>query len=66
VALGVQGKTADAIQFFTRAAEAEPGNADAWMNLAIAWYNAGNAEEAKKYELKALEIDPEVKEKRGR
>jgi len=64
VANGIQGKTQEAIQYFTRTTEIEPENADAWFNLGIAWYNAGNAEEGKKYEAKALTLDPNIVEKR--
>lgn len=60
VATGVQGKNQEAIQYFSLAAQAQPENADAWLNLAIAYYNSGNPEEAKKYEQKALEIDPNI------
>ncbi|MBK7336137.1 MAG: hypothetical protein IPJ00_08170 [Saprospirales bacterium] len=66
VAAGVQGKHQQAIQFFTLAAGIEPGNADAWFNLALAWRESGNLVEGKKYEQKAFEIDPNIIQKRSR
>jgi tetratricopeptide (TPR) repeat protein len=41
-----------------------PDNADAWLNLSFAWYNAGNQEEGKKHEQKALELDPNILQQR--
>lgn len=41
-----------------------PENADAWLNLAYAWFNSGNPEEANKYQQKALELDPNIIQQR--
>lgn len=66
VAAGVQGKHQEAIQFFTQATGIDPGNADAWFNLALAWRESGNLIESKKYEQKAFELDPNIVQKRSR
>ena len=65
VATGVQGRAQDALAYFNRATQIEPQNADAWFNLSIAWHNAGNMAESKKYEEKALAMDPELLKKRS-
>jgi tetratricopeptide (TPR) repeat protein len=64
VAYGMQQKHADAIQFFERGTQLKPNDADAWFNLAIAYYNAGNAEKGAEFEAKAKAIDPNVLQKR--
>jgi Flp pilus assembly protein TadD len=64
VAYGMQQKHGDAIQFFERGTQLKPNDADAWFNLAIAHYNAGNAEKGAEFEAKAKAIDPNVLQKR--
>ena len=65
VATGIQRKTDEAIRYFSQAAQVEPDNADAWLNLAIAYYQAGRQDEGRQYEQKALDLDPEVLQKRN-
>jgi tetratricopeptide (TPR) repeat protein len=65
VASGVQGKNQEAIRYFSLATQVEPNNADAWFNLSIAHYNAGNMAEFAQFEQKAKEIDPDIMQKRN-
>lgn len=65
VASGIQGKNQEAIRYFSQATQVEPNNADAWFNLSIAHFNAGNMAEYAQFEQKAKEIDPEIMQKRN-
>ncbi len=65
VAYGIQQRHADAIRLFDRAARLEPDKAEAWLNLAKAHFNAGDAERGNAFRQKALGLDPEVEKQPG-
>jgi protein O-mannosyl-transferase len=65
VAYGLLGNPAKAIEFFSKAADIEPNNADAWFMLGTAYYSAGQAEVGQQYHQKAIAIDPEVTTRMG-
>jgi tetratricopeptide (TPR) repeat protein len=59
------GNQAQAIEYFRRAAEANPESADAWYNLGTAHLAAGNAEQGQAFRQKAIQMDPEVVQRMG-
>ena len=59
VAHGVSGNHNKAIEFFTKATQVEPNSADAFWNLANAWYYVDPVK-ADQFRNKALQMDPEV------
>jgi len=65
VAYGIQQRHQEAIRLFGQAARLEPENAEAWLNLAKAHFNAGNLAEGQAYRQKALALDPGVEQKPG-
>ena len=58
VAYGIKGDTQRAVDLFTRALQLQPNEPGALLNLSTAYYRLGNEEQAKLYQQKALEIDP--------
>ncbi|MEQ1747594.1 MAG: hypothetical protein ABMA02_19340 [Saprospiraceae bacterium] len=65
VANGVQGKSADALQWFKKAVELEPENASYLFDLGTAYYIAGDRVLGEQYRQRAIQKNPEVlKEKR--
>lgn len=64
VAFGMSGNAGQAIELFAKAAQIRPKDPDAWLNLAAAWYTAGDPAKAAEYEKKAMDIDPKAVEKR--
>ncbi|MBP6825186.1 MAG: tetratricopeptide repeat protein [Saprospiraceae bacterium] len=65
VANGVQGKHADAINWFTKAVELSPGNARFLFDLGTAWYASGDPVKGEEYRRKALEINPDIVKELG-
>lgn len=65
VAYGIQQRHAEAIRLFDQAARLKPENAEAWLNLAKAHFNAGNLAEGQAYRQKALALDPKVEQGSG-
>ena len=63
IASGIGGDHSNAINYFARAAEVEPNNAQAWWNLGNAWYHAGNLEKQAAMHLRARELDPGINQK---
>lgn len=64
VAYGITGDQLKAIEFFTQAANLEPGNADAWWNLASAYYYNQQPDKAEEYQQKAIQIDPNIQNRK--
>ena len=64
VALGISGQQDRAISLFEKGTLLKPEDADAWFNLGTAYYNAGQLEKANENFQKALEIDPEIQQRR--
>jgi len=60
VANGVQGKNAEALQWFSKAVEMVPDNASYLFDLGTAYYIAGDAVKGEAFRRKAVEINPEV------
>jgi protein O-mannosyl-transferase len=46
IVMGMQGKNAEAIPFFEKVVQTNPGNKAAWRNLSVAYGAIGNAEKA--------------------
>lgn len=65
VANGVQGKHADAIQWFTKASELAPDNASLLWDLGLAYSAAGNDAKGQELRQKAVQLDPKIMETRG-
>lgn len=57
---GVSGRKQQAIDFFRRAADANPNLADAWWNLGVAYYQNQQAEVAEQHFNKARQIEPGI------
>lgn len=53
-------KYKEAIDVFSSVLETEPDNADIYNNLAVSYSCLGNFEQAEKFYIKALELDPEL------
>ena len=64
VAHGISGNATQAIAFFGKALELAPGNADALYNLGTAYFNAGQAELARRYVEEAKKINPNIEAER--
>ncbi len=58
IGLLLQGDVKGAEYAFTKATEAEPGYADGWLNVARALIQEGEAERAKPFIRKSLEVNP--------
>lgn len=65
VANGVGGNPQLALEYFTKAAEANPTSADAWYNLGTAHLSIGNDEQGNAFRQKAIGIDPQVVQRMG-
>lgn len=65
VANGVQGKHADAIQWFTKATELAPDNASYIWDLGLAYSASGNDAKGQELRQKAAQMDPKILETRG-
>ena len=64
VAHGISGNATQAVAFFVKALELAPGNADALYNLGTAYFNAGQAELARRYVEEAKKINPNIEAER--
>lgn len=60
VAYGRNRQGQEAVEFFTKATELAPDNADAWFNLGTAHHALGNTALGNQYYEKAKAIDPSV------
>lgn len=65
VANGVQGKHADAIQWFTKATELAPDSASFLWDLGMAYSASGNDAKGQELRQKAIQMDPKILETRG-
>ena len=61
---GIKGNHTKASEYFAKVVEFEPGNAGAYLNLSRALHNAGDEANAEKNLKKALEIDPDILNKK--
>lgn len=61
VANGIKGNRMEAMEFFTLATQADPGNARAWYDLGTAHYKLGNEDLGAQYHQKAIEMDPSLR-----
>jgi protein O-mannosyl-transferase len=66
VAYGVQGRNDLAVNYFTKALNIQPENAEALWNLANAYFYIGNEAKALEFRQKALQIDPEIANRRNK
>lgn len=66
VANGMQGKHAEAIEWFTKAVDLAPKDAGFLWDLGLAYSASGNLAKGEECRRKALEMDPEIAQKRGR
>lgn len=57
---GIQGKNADALNWFQKAVDLEPNNASYLFDLGTAYYIGGDKVQGEEYRQKALAINPEV------
>jgi tetratricopeptide (TPR) repeat protein len=64
VANGISGNGAAAISFFTQALASKPDDPDALYNLGSAYLNAGQSEQGMPFIRRAVEMDPEIENKR--
>jgi tetratricopeptide (TPR) repeat protein len=64
VANGIAGNQTAAIDYFARALNQKPSDADANFNLAVAYYNINDTIQGNRFRDKALSIDPQFLEKR--
>lgn len=62
---GIKGNHLEAVKYFTKVIEAEPKNANGYLNLSNAYRNAGDLINADKYMKNAISIDPEVLNKQN-
>ncbi len=63
VANGVNKNNNEALSWFQRAVDLEPGNANYIFDLGTAYYFMGNPAKADELHQKAIQIDPKLKEK---
>ena len=61
---GIKGNHTKASEYFAKVVEFEPGNTGAYLNLSRALHNAGDEANAEKNLKKALEIDPDILNKK--
>ena len=66
VAYGFNRQNQLAIDMFKKGTEIKPEDADAWYNLGSAYYQAGDEATAKIYIDKALAINPNIQNERGK
>jgi len=66
VAYGIQGRNDLAINYFTKALNEEPESAEALWNLANAYFFNGNETKASELRQKAIQIDPEIGNRRNK
>lgn len=57
-ALALKGRDQDAANAFANAIELKPDDARAYKNMGLIWANHGDVEQARKYFIAALRIDP--------
>ncbi|MBT8218876.1 MAG: tetratricopeptide repeat protein [Bacteroidia bacterium] len=58
VTYGVEGNHSLAIQYFRKASELQPNNAQAWANLSKAYFYVGDTQNQNETRSKALALDP--------
>lgn len=58
---GIKGNHAVALKYFQKVVDAEPINANALLNLGMAFRNTGDSITAEKYIQKAKQLDPKIK-----
>lgn len=63
VAHGISGNATQAIQYFTKNTELQPGSAYAWFDLATAYFQNQQNEAGQQALAKATQIDPEIETK---
>ncbi|MCO6480183.1 MAG: tetratricopeptide repeat protein [Phaeodactylibacter sp.] len=61
VAHGIRGDRVEAMEYFTLATQADPGNARGWYDLGTAHYNLGNNSLGDQYRQKAYELEPSLR-----
>ena len=61
VAHGVKGDGLKAVEYFTLAANVNPDDAQAWMNLSTAHMSIGNTAIGQQHRARAYEMDPSLK-----
>ncbi len=66
VAFGVQGRNDLAVNYFSKALDQLPESAEALWNLANAYFYNGNEAKAAELRQKALQIDPEIANRRNK
>ncbi len=57
---GVKGNHLEAFKFFKAVSDAQPENANAYLDLSTAYRNLGDQENAEKYFQKAISLDPNI------
>jgi len=57
---GVNGNHLEAFKFFKAVSDAQPENANAYLDLSTAYRNLGDQENAEKYFQKAISLDPNI------
>lgn len=60
VKLFKEKKYKECIDAFSSVLETEPDNADVYNNMAVAYCNVGDIEQAEKFFLKSIELDPQL------
>ncbi|PHI18353.1 hypothetical protein CEQ90_18425 [Lewinellaceae bacterium SD302] len=61
---GVAGRKSQAIEFFRRATQSRPDNADALWNLGVAYYQNGQTDLANQQFARARQLDPGIDERK--
>lgn len=62
---GIKGNHTEAIKYFEKVVQAEPTNANGFLNLSNAYRNAGDTNSAEKFKQKAIQIEPDILKKQG-
>ena len=58
ISFGIEGNHQQAIRYFTEAAQLQPNEASAWVNLSKAYFYVNDVEKQNEYRQKALSLDP--------
>jgi hypothetical protein len=66
VSNGMMGKNTDAIMWFSKAVDLSPENATYLWDLGLAYYAAGNSAKGEELRQKAIKLDPNILETRGK
>jgi Flp pilus assembly protein TadD len=66
VANGVQGKNAEALEWFKKAVGLAPDNASYLFDLGTAYFIAGDKLRGEEYRQRAIAINPEVLKEKGK